>query len=63
MKGEKRRGLAGSLFAALGLIFVDKDTSPPQADLIDLITLCGGMVCSYQFYVRISELNTCCRIS
>ena len=47
MKGESRRGAASSLFANLGLIFVDKDTSPPQADLIDLITLCGGKVSNY----------------
>ena len=32
------------LFADLGPIFVDKETAPPQADLIDLITLCGGKV-------------------
>ena len=44
MKGELRRNAASMLFADLGPIFVDKETAPPQADLIDLITLCGGKV-------------------
>ena len=52
MKGENRKKSATSLFTDTGLMFVEKETTPPQADLTQLIEICGGKVSFYSFYNR-----------